>query len=263
MTMPSTKTTPSPTSSLSTTAATLQNSTGINADIVFLVDSSTDISPANYKKEKDFVASLARRLGFGSGNSRVAVVLYNIFHMQALRFDVVGNPTSLQLIFDGFVLQSGGRRLDRALVGAALMLKQSRRNVRKVVILLTAGEQTESLPLDDIVNQLKAANGERFVIAVGPQVNRKELTPMVDSIEDIFSVNSFDDLMPRIVEIADHISKGELNAPKATCGIASARDLLKDKLEKRKVKKQNLMMINDKFLTIILLRKTQQFKFVG
>lgn len=173
------------------------------------MDSSSDISPANYKKEKDFVASLAKQLGFGSGNSRVALVLYNVFHMQALRFDVVDNPTSLQMIFDGFVLQSRGRRLDRALVGAAMMLKQSRRNVRKIVILLTAGEQTQKLPLDDIVNQLKAANGERFVIAIGPQVNRKELTPVVDSTKDIFSVNSFDDLMSRIVQIADHISRGE------------------------------------------------------
>lgn len=240
MTVPSTTITPTPTSTLSSTTATLQNATGINADIVFLVDSSSDISPANYKKEKDFVASLARQLGFGSGNSRLALVLYNVFHMQALRFDVVDNPTALQMIFDGFVLQSRGRRLDRALVGAAMMLKQSRRNVRKIVILLTAGEQTQKLPLDDIVNQLKAANGERFVIAVGPQVNRKELTPVVDSTKDIFLVNSFDDLMPRIVEIADHISKGELNAFKATCGISSARDLLKNKLEKRKGKEAKI-----------------------
>ena len=201
-----TTTTTSPEPTTTTKPLELAN---VTADIVFLVDTSSDVSPDNYKREKDFVASLARQLNFGSGKSRVAVVLYNNDATIALRFDVVQNPEFLQSILDGFVLQRRGRRIDKALVGAALALGQSRQNVRKIVILLTAGQLTQDSRIVDVVKRLKAVDAEIFVVAIGPQVSREKLRPVVERNEDVLFVKTFDGLKQELVPIAGHILKGE------------------------------------------------------
>lgn len=180
----------------------------VTADIVFLVDSSSGVTPENYEKQKDFVASLAKQLNFGSGKTRVAVILYNDYARQAIRFGVINSPEVLRSFLDGLSLLRGGRRMDRALIGAAQALGGSRENVRKIVILLTAGQQTQASSFDDAVKRLKAADAERFVIAIEPQASRGELRPVVEKNEDILSVNTFDGLKQEMVKIAEHISKG-------------------------------------------------------
>ena len=179
----------------------------VTADIVILLDSSSGVGEENYQKQKDFVASLAKQLNFGSGKTRVAVILYSDYARQALRFDVVSNPESLQAVLDGLPFLRGGRRFDRALVSAAQILGTSRENVRKIVILLAGGQQTRDLPLDDAVKRLKAVQAERFVIAIEPQASKEELRPVVERNEDVLSANTFDGLSPKMEQIAEHIAK--------------------------------------------------------
>lgn len=184
----------------------------VTADIVFLIDSSSGVSLENYKKEKDFVASLAKLLNFGSGKTRVAVILYSDYARQAIRFDVVNNPELLQSVLDGLSLLRGGRRIDRALSSAAQVFGDSRPNVRHIVVLLTAGKHTsESVsPIENAVKSLKTAGVERFVIAIGPDSSRQELKPVVERDQDVIYLPTFDSLGPQIRPIAEHISKGWL-----------------------------------------------------
>ena len=156
------------------------------------------------------MASLAKRLNFGSGEIRVAVLLYSDYVRPAIRFDVAKNPEFLKLVLDGlpFLSARGGRRFDRALVGAAQTLGGSTDNVRKIVVLLAAGQQTQEFAVDDAVNRLKADKAEMYVVAIEPRASREELRPIVERDEDVISVNTFDGLMTQLAKIAEHISKG-------------------------------------------------------
>lgn len=182
----------------------------VTADIVFLIDSSSAVSPNDYKKEKDFLVSLAEKLNFGSGKTRVAVILYSDYASQAIRFDVVNNAEFLQSVLDGVPLLRGGRRIDRALSSAAQLFGDGRPNVRHILVLLTAGKHTAELvnPYEDVVNQLATIGVERFVVAIGPEPSKQELKPIAERDEDVISVATFDGLRKQMLFIAEHISEG-------------------------------------------------------
>lgn len=182
----------------------------ITADIVFLIDSSSAVSREDYKKEKEFVVSLAKKLNFGSGKTRVAVILYSDYARQAIRFDVVNNAQLLQSVLDGLPLLRGGRRIDRALSSAAQVFGDDRPNVRHILVLLTAGRHTSDSvsTIENAVKPLMTIGVERFVVAIGPESSGQELKPVVEREEDVMLVPTFGSLSTRMLPIAAHISKG-------------------------------------------------------
>lgn len=184
----------------------------VTADIVFLIDSSSGVSQADYKKEKDFVASLAKSLNFGSGKTRVAVILYSDYARQAIRFDVVSNPEFLQSVLDGLQQLRGGRRVDRALTSATQIFRGSRPNVRHILVLLTSGKHTSesASPIENAVKQLETLDVERFVVAIGPESSGQDMKPVVERDEDVMYVPTFNSLRSQILRIAEHISKGRV-----------------------------------------------------
>lgn len=153
---------------------------------------------------------MAKKLNFGSGKTRVAVILYSDYARQAVRFDVVNNPEFLQSVLDGLSLLRGGRRIDRALSSAAQLFGDGRPNVRHILVLLTAGKHTsESVsPIENAVKQLTTSGVERFVVAIGTESIGQELKPVVERDEDVISVPTIDSLRTQMLPIAAHISKG-------------------------------------------------------
>ena len=190
----------------------LSQGSDVTADIVFLIDSSSSVNPADHKKEKDFVAALAKSLNFGSGKMRVAVILYSDYARQAIRFDVVKNPESLQSVLDGLQQLRGGRRVERALTSATQMFRGSRPEVRHILVLIASGEHTSESenPFETAVQQLKTLSVERFVVAIGPESSGKDLRPVVERDADVIYVPTFDTLSSQILRIAEHISKGRV-----------------------------------------------------
>ena len=180
-------------------------------DIIFLVDSSREVTSENYKKLMDFVATLAEKLLFGLGETRVSVILYSSYARLAFRFDVFKTPESLRAGLDGLPQLRRLRRIDRALDSAARALADSQPNVRKVVILITSGKQTQehgARSLLDATKPLKAVNAERFVVSIGREPDIDELKEVVERSEDVLPVPSFDGLKLQTSAIAGHIAKG-------------------------------------------------------
>lgn len=153
---------------------------------------------------------MAEKLNFGSRKTRVAVILYSDYASLAIRFEVVNNAEFLQSVLDGVSLLRGGRRIGRALSSAAQLFGDSRPNVRRILVLLTAGKHTaESVnPYENVVNQLGTIGVERFVVAIGPDPSEQELKPIAERDEDVISVPTFDSLRKQMLFIAEHISKG-------------------------------------------------------
>lgn len=188
----------------------------ITADVVFLMDSSTSVGRDGFDKEKDFVKSLAKYFNVSPGKSRAAVVAYSNFARTILKFTDYQSETDFNNKLDTEPWFGGSRRIDRALEAASTLLSQARPNVPKLVVLVTAGQQTTSAsakPLGEAARPLKDMGAKTVVITVGRKADYKTLLPVVNSISDLFGVKLFDDLRYEVQPVVKHVVKhfGELN----------------------------------------------------
>ena len=180
----------------------------ITADIVFLMDSSTSVGLDGFNKEKDFVKSLAKYFNVSPEKSRAAVVAYSNFARTILKFTDYQSETDFNGKLDTERWFGGIRRIDRALEAASTLLSQARPNVPKVVVLVTAGQQTPSAgakPLGEAARPLKNMGANTVVVTVGIEADFKNFLPVVNSISDLFGVEQFDDLRYEVKPVINHV----------------------------------------------------------
>ena len=176
------------------------------ADIVFIVDSSSEVSRENYIKEKGFVKSLAQTLGLAPGKTRGSVVIYSSVASLLIRLNEYSNSTGFDKAVDDLPYLGSLRRMDLGLQEGTAALKNARPGVPKVVVLLTAGRQSlsrDSLPQS--VKPLKDLGANIFVVAIGSQPDDQELRPIVKEPEDVLKVSTFEDLASQMRPVARHI----------------------------------------------------------
>ena len=83
----------------------------VDADIVFLVDSSSFVTQRNFLKEKQFVKSLAKFLNVSSEASRASVVLFGSRPTTAIRFGDYRTLDNFNILLDRGRLY-GGKALE-------------------------------------------------------------------------------------------------------------------------------------------------------
>lgn len=177
----------------------MQQPLDFDADIVFLMDTSSFVTQGNLIYEKDFVKSLAKFLNVSPGSSRAALVLYGTFSITEMRFN---DSRSLRDFSDGVDLAQavgGLRRTDIALKEATNVLAEKRRGVPLVVVLITTGQQSSSvdgIPLDDALKPLENLGALAFVVAIGHNP---------DTSTNVLPVPSFNALPSRAYDIAKQI----------------------------------------------------------
>lgn len=180
------------------------------------MDSSTSVGRDGFNKEKEFVKSLAKYFNVSPGNSRAAVVAYSNFARTILKFTNYQSETDFNDKLDAEPWYGGSRRIDRALEAAATLLSQARPKVPKIVVLVTAGQQTTSIdtmPLGEAARPLKNMGAKTVVVTVGRKADFKNLLSVVNSINDLFGVKLFDDLPYEVQPVVNHVVKhfGEFN----------------------------------------------------
>ena len=180
----------------------------LNADIVFVIDCSSDVPYREYGTQKAFVRSLTKYLNVQPGQSRVALVAYGSRAVPVARFD--SSRTIVRFFSDltkGPYL-GGGRRVDIALSLATRIFGKARENVPKVVLLFMAGKQsrvTGALSLRDSVRQLHQQGLSTFIFRIGSQPEIRELHSAVDRPENVISFSSFSAMDARVPYVARHI----------------------------------------------------------
>ena len=105
----------------------------------------------------------------------------------------------------------GVRRVDRALEDAAGVIRGSRPNVPKVVIVLAAGRHATvpgAKSLDAAAKPLRDLGAKTYVIAIGDSVNKPQLRPIIQRPEDIIPVDGFNRLRPLSPSIGREVAKG-------------------------------------------------------
>lgn len=187
----------------------------VTADIVFMVDSSASVGTPNYKKEKEFVKSLARLVNVTSEKSRVAVIAYSRSTIPVVRFDGYQSLDDLEKKVDDMpLLGESYRRMDVALQSAAQILNSARQHTPKIAVLLTAGRQIPGrVSLDTATQPLRNLNVTVIVVAVGQQYDKQELNPVVSEKKDLFEIESFNVLLSRARTIGKAMEQKSGNLP--------------------------------------------------
>ena len=111
------------------------------ADILFMVDSSSGVSPYDFDKEKELIKDLIKAFSSHPANSRTAFITYG--NRPRVVYDLdndMGEETLLEAT-DAAQRMGGGRRTDRALDEALRLINMSRRFAPRIVLLITAGSQ--------------------------------------------------------------------------------------------------------------------------
>lgn len=179
---------------------------------MFVVDSSDPVTYEDYIKEKEFVKSMVNTLNLSPGKTRATFITYGENPRVVVKFDGYRDKPSFNSFVDRAPRQSGRRRIDRALDSVANILRESRPDVPKAVVLLTAGRQTparDAKTLDEAAKPLRDLGAKTYVIAIGREPSRVELLPVVEKPEDIFSGVTFDALISRVIPIARIVAQGK------------------------------------------------------
>lgn len=161
------------------------------ADVVFLIDSSSDVILDNFEREKNFVKSVVQFMKADQNVTRVAVVTYGYIAKE--QASLISPQGELLRGLDGAEYVGGRRRIDLAVTKAAEVLEGSRFLVPKVAVFLTAGVNGvgEADLLRNASGALRDVGGNTYVVAIGGDVDLKELEMIVTKQGDIFKVPEF------------------------------------------------------------------------
>lgn len=179
----------------------------LEADVLFVIDSSYQVTQDDYKREKEFIKSLLLSLNMTSDSSRAALITYGDHGSLASRFTGLQSFDDFDKSVDNASYVGGDRRIDKALKMVARVLNEAGPASSKLVIFLIGGRQASGGGLDDAMEPLRQFGAKTFVISIGKQPDVQELRPLVSSPEDIVTVVTFKDLKSQTSRIANHISE--------------------------------------------------------
>lgn len=160
-------------------------------DVVFLIDASRGVSLSEYDLEKDFIRSLATHFNVSTTGTRGSLVIY------AEHAHTIASLTDANFMrrLESATLLQTSRRMDRALEHAAMIFLKSKRNGKKIAILMTTGRQAYGAkPIQYGVASLRSLEVETYVVAIGGEADRRELASIVEKPNDIRIIPSFEQL---------------------------------------------------------------------
>ena len=158
------------------------------ADLIFLLDSSNDVTTEVFKQQKEFIKSIVGKFQIAANKSRAAVVRYSSTASSVIKFNTFNSLLDLVRGIENIQFLGGSRRMDTALKEANKMRETARLDVPTYVILLTAGRQLFSTPLARAAQPLLDSSARVLVVGIGSRPDGKELRSMAEHDRDVFRV---------------------------------------------------------------------------
>ena len=168
--------------------------------MVFLVDASQGVTEDDFRREKEFIKSLASHFNLHPSSARGTAVIYGNQPSTVVGF----NDLRFNDKVDAAPLLGTQRRTDRALELATRVFSSSKPEDRKILVLVTAGAQAPgSKPFAESADPLRKLGAQRFVVVIGREPADRVLLPLVDRRQDIIRVPASSGLASK----SQHISK--------------------------------------------------------
>lgn len=178
-----------------------------DAAIVFLVDTSEEVETMDFKRQREFVISLAKAFEISEEGVRASVITYGKYSRPTVQFK---DSSDVDKFINAMIRTSqikGRRMIDQALLMAARMFRHHDEVAPRAVILFTSGPHAGTL------DQLKSASKRVtdlgaliYVVAIGPSVANSQIEELVSSSDDIKKLPSFMDLQSEIHFVGRYVS---------------------------------------------------------
>ncbi|KAM9723785.1 collagen alpha-6(VI) chain [Menidia menidia] len=193
----------------------------VPGDLLFVIENSNSIDPANYDTMKDFLKSVARRISVGPEGVHFGVVQFSNAIKLEFKLDDYYTAEELQDAIDGFQQSGEGTATGEALRQAIQYYDAAnggRPSLRKSLVLITDGEAE-----DDITGPAKALRDKGvalYAIGLGNS-NTNQLLDITMKEERVYFARDFNALK----DMEDKMLL-DLCDPKRDCKKAEKADIL-------------------------------------
>lgn len=180
-------------------------------DVAFALDSSRSMRSHHFETQKNFVKLVAQQLRMGPGKSRVAAIVFSDQARSEIPLSQFRSFEEFKHLVEALSFGGGRTRIDKALQAAVSLFQAAtfgRSNVPRFFVLLTDGAQTitpDMVSLNVAVTPLRRAGVKVIAVGIGNSVSYSELLTLADTNQDVFLVQSFDQLMTAVELIKEKI----------------------------------------------------------
>lgn len=179
------------------------------ADIAFIVDSSSSLSPFQYTRAKRFVRILSDYLNVVPGRSRGALVTFGESPVVVFTFDSYKSVSEYRSQVAEAHYLGGVSSISSTLSAAATLFPDARGSYPWIAILVTPWRPDnigDSRSLEILARPLLNRGVWLYVLSIGEDPYVGWLRPMLVETRDAFSVVSYRDLPGNIGPIASYIT---------------------------------------------------------
>ncbi|XP_060081054.1 uncharacterized protein LOC132560404 [Ylistrum balloti] len=177
---------------LSTPSSCLQNP----ADVVFMVDSSSNVGNINFMKMQNFIKNTVADMNIQPNGVHVGLMQYSSYPSSQFPLNQYTNRGDVLKAVEHLSLMGGGSNTADAISYTRdHMFSQSeggRSNVPRIAILLTDGDSNDMSSAITAANKARDASIGLISVGIGGRVNQQELAGISPS--NVINVNSFDQL---------------------------------------------------------------------
>ncbi|XP_078799175.1 collagen alpha-1(XII) chain isoform X3 [Oryzias latipes] len=180
----------------------------VMADVVFLVDGSYSIGPANFVKVRAFLETLVSTFDVGPGKVQISLVQYSRDPHTEFFLNTHKDLESVLKAVRTFPYRGGSTNTGKAMTYVRQKIFQSsrgaRENVPRVTILITDGKSSDAFK--DAAAKLRNADVEVFAVGIKDAV-RSELEAIANSPAEshVYTVEDFDSFQRISKQLAQSI----------------------------------------------------------
>ncbi|KAJ8309545.1 hypothetical protein KUTeg_014419 [Tegillarca granosa] len=166
------------------------------ADIVFLVDSSSSEGQANFDKQIDFIKNFVKQFDIGPNNVQIGVVTFASVPHNEFWLNDFQTKADVMYALSSIKYSSGNTFTNTALDfvrNSSFSPTHGARgpNVDKILIVLTDGQSTNSTATTTASQQIHAKGIHTISIGIGTGVNQNELQAIATDPSQVFTVQNF------------------------------------------------------------------------
>ena len=168
----------------------------------------------HFELQKVFINRVAHHLDIGPKKSRIGAIVFSDDARAEVDLSQFRTYEEFTRLVNALNFRGGRTRIDKALRAAASMFSAARfgrEKVPQVFILLTDGAQTitpDMVSLNVAVTPLRRAGVKVITVGIGSSVSYGELTTLADTNQDVFLVQSFNQLMTAVELVKDKVCEG-------------------------------------------------------
>ena len=193
------------------------------ADIVFIVDSTSVVTPFQFTRAKRFVRIISEYLNISPGKSRGAMVTFGQTPLIDFSFDSYKSTSEFHEKVSSTPYMGGKASISSSLRVAGTLFSAARGSYPWIVIFVTPWRPDnigDSASLENAARPLLNRGVWLYVLSIHENPFVGWLRPMVVDPSDAFSVVSYRDLPASIGPLASHITNDNckyINGGNANC----------------------------------------------